>query len=257
MPQGDAGASDTSTDGVQETQEVSSQEQPARPNLVNPPLEVEGDTVPDSKEDKSDDSVSDDKNPEESKKKDEPYHKTAAHQRQQRRIRKQNADIAKRDGQIDKLLEKVDQLTAVQKGEEYKPSEKDKAKTPDYQEMLDNELDDLSAKENLSNDDEVAILEIAEKYAFKNGDNKIPLSANQAYAILKDRRGEKPKEEGGSDTPKDEGKHSPNTRPSKKTAEVDKVKIHGRQQGKDNRSLDQIVYEAKHRIRREEAANRQ
>ena len=194
--------------------EVSSQNQPAQPQL-----EVEGkiDSSLPAENKVLEEKPKEDTPEKSSEEKDDPYHKNPAWQRQQRRIKSLTKRSDEQMGLMTKMTEALNGLIAFQKGEDYKPTEKAKEESPDYEELLDNELEELMVKESLSEDQEVAIMDIARKYAPEVDGEKIPLPAAVALRIYRDIEESIKKAIGASK----EESAKPSTRPSSKVPMLD------------------------------------
>jgi len=178
-------------EAVQEPVTPKSPEQPAKTPVV-PDAKKEEAVVSSEKED---DDLS-----------QKPFHEHPRFQKMNREIKTLKSVGKEALELIRKQNEKLEQMYAEQKGEEYKPPQEVLVKTEDLFDQLDEGLDTLQKEEKLSDSEREEIYSLAEKYAEDTeGGQKVPLRPDIAYKLWKDMGG---------------GKKAPDTRPSKSVKET-------------------------------------
>lgn len=168
--------------------------------------------------------------------KPEPFHKHPAFQRMTRKNAKLAAQNEALTEQVSEMSNLMKEMIALQKGEEFKPEPKVDNAIPDAQELLDMEMEKLLQAEDLSSDEEQAVIKIAQKYKTDIGDGKaVFLPAKTALQIYRDSL-----ENSGA------GKRSVSTKPSSGAAEANVGK--GRSQRKPAKSIAEAVWRAKQEL---------
>lgn len=255
MPEGNSAAvADTNSAATQDTAGVSNPSSSAHNSSSN--------VSEDAKTQAKDGEASDDgakKNPAEQEK-DLPFHEHPAWQRQLRRAERAESTNKELKALFSDLLNKVEEVRAGQKGEEFKPV--DVADDDlDFDTILDNEVEGLSNKlsregKSLSPSEEREVIAIAQKYSSEIDGKKVPLPADTAYQIFLDTKGRSAEskdvapQDKSEDKSEDNAKQKPSTRQSSAGASTESKagSFSLNAETRRNMSLDDIIARAKARI---------
>lgn len=122
-----------------------------------------------------------------------PFHEHPRFQKMNREIKSLKTLTKEALELIKKQNEKLEQVHAEQKGEEYAPETKEKEYSNDFLwDNLEEGLDAIQEKEGLSDSQREAVYALAEKYAEDTDDGaKIPLRPDIAFKLWKDISGKK------------------------------------------------------------------
>jgi len=242
MSNNNAGEPATQAGDGQEPSGVSNQEKPAQDQKSNA---SEGDKTQkedldttasdDSKGSKEDDPSKEGKMP--------PFHTHPAWKRQQRQLNQTRTLVKEQSAALSELLDVVKEMKAKSEGQEYK-SEKagDDKDWPNFDEVLDAEMDKLSETANLDAEQETAIMDIAKKYAYEvEPGKKVYIPAPIAFRIYQDL--EKAKVPVKKE-PESKQSKSP-TKPSAGGKEGEVAKLQFKKPNETFSSLDQVIERAK------------
>lgn len=117
----------------------------------------------------------------------EPFHKHPGWQRMQRKLSKTAAENTVIREQLTEAMEVLKELVAEKRGDEYKPNKANtKISIPDAQELFDSEMENFLESNEISDEEEMAITEIAKKYTYEVADKKVYLPPTVAHQIYKD-----------------------------------------------------------------------
>lgn len=215
---GDRNAGEESTEqnsSVQETDQVGTEKNLDQSEKTNA---SEGAKTQDAKADSSDEEGANEQNKSSDKDKPAPFHKHPRFKRLISRNKRLEETAQTQTEQIGELKNLVQELLALNKNEEYKPEPKEsKNSMPNADELLDMEMEDFLDDNDLSESEEIAIIDIAKKYAKKlpNG-HEVYLSPDVAFQIYKDQQ--------NLNKETTTSKETVNTKPSSRVSETDTTK---------------------------------